>query len=122
MAAEHKPNQASVAQKPEERFRELVAIREKETQVRAKIEAAREQAQQRLASVDDEISARRAEAMAQVQAEMKRVRAEALATAEAEARRLLEQAEQEAVAIDAQVRERQRALIRQLKEELRALK
>ena len=122
MAAVHKPTQATPAQKPEERFKELVAIREQETQVRAEIEAARAQAQRRLAAVDEEITAKRTQAIAQAQAEMKQVRARGLTEADAQAARLLEQAEAEAKTVEAQVRERQGALLEQLKDELLALK
>jgi F0F1-type ATP synthase membrane subunit b/b' len=122
MVAEHKPDQAHRTLKPEERFKELVAIREKETEVRSKLEAARTRAQERLASVGDEIDARRAEAMKRAQAEVQRMRSQGLAEAEAEARRLLERAEQEAKAIEDHVRRRQHALLDQLKEELLALK
>ncbi|HBZ70282.1 MAG TPA: hypothetical protein DEP35_11330 [Deltaproteobacteria bacterium] len=122
MVEERKLTQPDGARKPEERFKELVAIREKETQVRAKLDAARAQAKARLEAVEAEVAARHAQAMAQAQAEIQQSRAQALREAEAEAHRLLEAAEGEAKTIEANARERQRVLLERLKTELLALK
>ena len=122
MAEERKVNPPDAAQKPEDRFKELVAIREKEKQVRANLDAARVQADRVLKSADAEIAAKRARTMAQAQAEIRQLRAQTLRDAEAEADKLLKQAEVEAKTIEDQARERQRVLLEQLKEELLALK
>ena len=85
MADQRTGHQAAVDQRPEDRFKELVAIRQREQDVRAKIEAAR---------------------------------AQAVAGAESEARALLVRADEEAKGIEAAVRERQGALLEQLKQDL----
>jgi len=118
MADQRTGHQAAVDQRPEDRFKELVAIRQREQDVRAKIEAARAQAQQRLDAVDAEIKRRREQAMAQAKAEMDKARAQAVAGAESEARALLVRADEEAKGIEAAVRERQGALLEQLKQDL----
>jgi vacuolar-type H+-ATPase subunit H len=103
---------------PEERFRELVAIREKEQEIEAKIEAARAEADQLLEEVDRQIQQMRAEVERAAREEVERMRSQALREADEETQKLLAQAESEAQEIERKAGERIEELIPQLAKEL----
>lgn len=103
---------------PEERFRELVAIREKEKEIEAKLEAARAEAAQRLEEDLREIQQMRAEVERQTREEVERLRSQAVREAEAEAQELLARAEAEAEEICNQAGERVGQLVERFKREL----
>lgn len=76
---------------PEERFAELVAVREKEKEIKRRLEEARARAEEILAQARERAAQLKAQAAQELQRELERRRAEARAASEAEARKIIAQ-------------------------------
>lgn len=74
---------------PEERFAELIAIQEKEREIAARLQKAREEAEQIIRQAREQAAQRKAHAQQTLQRECERRRAEARAQIDAEAQRII---------------------------------
>lgn len=115
-------NQAPVedqnSQSPEERFKELVLIREKEKQIHQQRQDANAQAEKRLEAAQREIQAKREQIEIQTQQEIDGLRESAIKEAEQEATGLISRAESEAQSTSGRADKKLDELISSFKEEL----
>ena len=105
---------------PEERFRELVLIREKEKQIDEMRQKAKAAAAERIEAVQKEIEALREQLEAEVEREVEKLRTDAVKGAGQEAALLISKAEAEAQATSSKAGQRVEDLVQKLMEELLA--
>jgi vacuolar-type H+-ATPase subunit H len=119
-----KPNEMPVAEQnhesPEERFRELVAIRDKEKQLQERIAAAETSRLKRMEEVKKEIEAKRKQVMDSTTREIEEMRKKAIQEAGKEANALISKAESEARITSGKSDQNLQKLTEQFKEELLA--
>lgn len=107
-------------QSPEERFQELISVRDKEAEVARRLTSQQEQAQQKLSTARQALADRRQQVEQETKAEMEKARQAALAEAEAETQRIIAAGQAAAEAISQRAAQRQEELLAQLKKELLA--
>ena len=107
-------------QSPEERFRELVLIREKEKQIEEMRQSANADAVERIEAVQKEIATQRELVEAEVEREIEKLRVDAVKSAGQEAAMLVSQAEAEAQSTSSRAGQRVEELVQKLMEELLA--
>jgi vacuolar-type H+-ATPase subunit H len=103
---------------PEERFTELVAVREKEKEIKRRLEEARARAEEILAQARERAAHLKAQAAQELQREIERRRAEAHAVFEAEAQKIIVEGHALAQQVSAQGKARQPELVQRLAREL----
>ena len=119
-----KPNEMPVEdqnhQSPEERFRELVAIRDKEKQIQERLTAAEAASLKRMEEVKREIEAKRKQVTDSTNKEIEEMRKKAIQEASKEANALISKAESEARVTSGKSDQNLQKLTEKFKEELLA--
>ena len=119
-----KPNEMPVAdqnhQSPEERFRELVAIRDKEKHIQERLTAAEAASLKRMEEVKREIEAKRKQVTDSTNKEIEEMRKKAIQEASKEANALISKAESEARVTSGKSDQNLQKLTEKFKEELLA--
>ncbi len=103
---------------PEERFAELVAIREKEREIKRRLAEARARAEEILAQARERAAQLKAQADQELQRELKRRRAEAHAACETEARKIVAEGHAAAQRVGEHLKARHTKLCEKLRGEL----
>jgi F0F1-type ATP synthase membrane subunit b/b' len=103
---------------PEERFAELVAVREKEKEIKRRLAEARARAEEMLAQARERAVHLKAQAAQELQRQIERRRAEAHAASEAEARKIIAESHATAHRLGEHLKARHAKLFEKLRQEL----